>query len=61
MNVLVLDGEERTLIVEERQTELLRCLRRNGFHPIPVRWRHGRTWGGGFHCVTLDLHRDATL
>jgi glycine amidinotransferase len=61
MNLLVVDGQERTLIVEERQTELSRCLERNGFHPIPVRWRHGRTWGGGFHCVTLDVHRDAAL
>ena len=61
LNVLVINGEERTVIVEERQTNLLRLLERLGFHPIPVRWRHGRSWGGAFHCVTLDVHRLGTL
>lgn len=61
MNVLVLDGEEKTVIVEERQSALLRLLENHRFRPVPVRWRHGRTWGGGFHCVTLDVHRDGNL
>lgn len=57
MNLLVLDGEQKTVIIEQRQTSLIRILEQNGFQPVPVRWRHGRTWGGGFHCVTLDVHR----
>jgi len=57
LNLLVIDGEERTVIVEERQLPLIRKLEQLGFRPIPVRWRHGRTWGGSFHCVTLDVHR----
>jgi N-dimethylarginine dimethylaminohydrolase len=61
LNVLVVNGEERTVIVEERQTHLRRELEHLGFHPIPVRWRHGRSWGGAFHCVTLDVNRLGTL
>jgi len=57
LNLLVLDGTERTVIVEERQLPLIRQLEKYGFQPVPVRWRHGRTWGGSFHCVTLDVHR----
>lgn len=61
LNLLVLDGVERTVIVERRQEPLLRLLEQHGFRPIPVQWRHGRTWGGGFHCVTLDVQRDGSL
>jgi hypothetical protein len=61
LNLLVIDGDEKTVIVEERQLPLIKLLERHGFQPIPVRWRHGRTWGGGFHCVTLDVHRDGDL
>jgi glycine amidinotransferase len=61
LNLLVIDGDERTVIVEERQLPLIHTLEQLGFRPIPVRWRHGRTWGGSFHCITLDVHRTGTL
>lgn len=61
LNLLVVDGAEKTVIVEERQIPLIHKLEQHGFQPIPVRWRHGRTWGGAFHCVTLDVHRDGEL
>jgi hypothetical protein len=61
LNVLVIDGEKKLVIVEERQLKLIRVLESQGFEVIPVRWRHGRTWGGGFHCVTLDVNRDGNL
>ncbi len=61
LNLLVLDGEERTVIVEKSQTPLIRTLEENKFRVIPVTWRHGRTWGGAFHCVTLDLHSEGEL
>ena len=32
-----------------------------GIDSIPLELRHARTLGGGFHCVTLDLHRDGYL
>jgi len=61
MNVLVIDGDERSVIVERRQVPLLRLLEQRGFRPIPVRWRHGRSWGGGFHCISLDVRRQSAL
>jgi N-dimethylarginine dimethylaminohydrolase len=59
MNVLSVD--ERHVIVEATKTSLMRVLEREGFTPIPVRYRHGRTFGGGFHCSTLDIARQRTL
>jgi N-dimethylarginine dimethylaminohydrolase len=58
-NVLMID--ENTAIVEENQRELISKLERLNFTVIPIRYRHGRTLGGAFHCVTLDTHRDGEL
>lgn len=57
MNVLSLD--ERHVIVQDIQVPLLRSLEKKGFTPIPLRWRRGRSLGGGFHCVTLDIRRES--
>ena len=59
MNVLSLDKE--TVIVEERQLNLIHKLEKNGFTVIPTRFRHGRTFGGGFHCDSLDVRRKGKL
>lgn len=56
MNVLSLD--EQHVIVQDIQLPLIRDLEKHGFTPVPVRWRRGRSLGGGFHCVTLDIRRD---
>jgi hypothetical protein len=32
-----------------------------GFTPIPLRWRHGRSLGGGFHGVTFGIRRTGGL
>jgi hypothetical protein len=58
MNVLSLD--QHHVVVQDIQLPLIRDLEKKGFTPIPVRWRHGRSLGGGFHCVTLDIRRDST-
>jgi len=58
MNVLSLD--ERHVVVQDIQLPLIRDLEKNGFTPVPSRWRHGRSLGGGFHCVTLDIRREST-
>ena len=58
MNVLSLD--EQHVVVQDIQVPLIKDLEKNGFTPIPVRWRHGRSLGGGFHCVTLDIRRDSS-
>ncbi|MEK8174880.1 hypothetical protein NKH77_54960 [Streptomyces sp. M19] len=38
--------------------ELMRELERHGFTVVPVRHRHRRLFGGGFHCFTLDTVRE---
>jgi glycine amidinotransferase len=55
MNVLSLD--ENHVVVQDIQVPLMRNLEKAGLTPIPCRWRHGRSLGGGFHCVTLDTVR----
>ena len=57
MNMLVVDPE--TVIVDRHQTELIKTLKSYRFQVIPHELRHSRTLGGGFHCVTLDLIRQA--
>jgi scyllo-inosamine-4-phosphate amidinotransferase 1 len=55
MNILSVD--DRTVIVDEIQTDILILLERRGFTVIPTPMRQSRTLGGGLHCVTLDLWR----
>ena len=47
-----------TVIVDADQTKLIQILEKRGMTVIPLRLRHSRTLGGGFHCVTLDLVRN---
>jgi glycine amidinotransferase/scyllo-inosamine-4-phosphate amidinotransferase 1 len=55
MNVLSIDPD--TVIVDRMQIDLIRQIQRHGLDVVPMELRHSRTLGGGFHCVTLDLHR----
>jgi glycine amidinotransferase len=55
MNLLSLD--ERTVIVERQEQPLIDALTGWGFDCIPVDFRHVYSFGGSFHCVTLDVHR----
>jgi N-dimethylarginine dimethylaminohydrolase len=48
-------------IVDGVQLPLIRELESRGVDVIPLRLRHARTMGGGFHCVTLDVRRTGTL
>jgi glycine amidinotransferase/scyllo-inosamine-4-phosphate amidinotransferase 1 len=57
MNMLSVDPH--TVIVDKHQTDLIRTLEYHSFTVIPLELRHSRTLGGGFHCVTLDLLRQA--
>ena len=57
LNMLVLDPE--TVIVDAAQTGLIETLENWHFTVIPLTLSHSRTLGGGFHCVTLDLIRQA--
>ncbi|XKK40795.1 hypothetical protein HFP72_10040 [Nocardiopsis sp. ARC36] len=56
MNLLMVD--EGTAIVDGDQTELVRLLEGRGITVVPLRLRHSRVLGGGFHCVTLDTVRE---
>ena len=58
MNMLVVDPH--TVIVDKNQPELIKTLKSYQFDVIPLQLRHSRTLGGGFHCVTLDLIRQAS-
>ncbi|GAA4225087.1 glycine amidinotransferase [Actinomadura meridiana] len=55
LNVLSVDPD--TVLVNESSPELIRELERHGFTVVPVRHRHRRLFGGGFHCFTLDTVR----
>ena len=57
LNMLVVNPY--TVIVDKNQPMLIDFLEKNQFTVIPMQLRHSRTLGGGFHCVTLDLHREA--
>jgi glycine amidinotransferase len=59
MNLLSYDTQ--TVIVDERQTNLIKLLESHGFTVVPVRMRHIYTQGGGFHCATLDTVRESML
>ena len=59
MNVFSLDPE--TVMVDVRQTNLIKILEKHKITPVPVRLRHPYTHGGGIHCATLDTVRDSKL
>jgi scyllo-inosamine-4-phosphate amidinotransferase 1 len=59
LNLLSLSPE--LVVVERRQTPLMRALARHGIEALPIQLRHARTMKGGPHCVTLDLARDGDL
>lgn len=59
MNVLMLDHER--VVVEAGELPTLRALEGWGFHPIPCEFRHFNTFGGAFHCATLDVRRRGAL
>lgn len=49
-DLAIVDADQRALITE---------LERHRIQILPLRLRHARTLGGGFHCTTLDLIRTA--
>jgi N-dimethylarginine dimethylaminohydrolase len=49
------------VVVDRDQTALIRLLEKRGLDVIPLKLRHSKMLGGGFHCVTLDVRRRGTL
>lgn len=59
MNVLMLD--ERRVVVERQDEPMIAALKKWGFTPIPCNFRHFNSFGGSFHCATLDVRRSGKL
>jgi N-dimethylarginine dimethylaminohydrolase len=49
------------VVVDRDQTSLIKLLEKKGLDVIPLKLRHSRMLGGGFHCVTLDIRRKGAL
>jgi glycine amidinotransferase len=61
ITVNVLSVDENHVILNDYATETIRLLEHEGFTPIPMRFRHSRVFGGGIHCVSLDIRRRESL
>jgi len=59
MNVLMLDHER--VMVEKNEATIIKALKDFGLKPIPCPFNHFNTFGGSFHCATLDIRRKGTL
>jgi glycine amidinotransferase len=59
LNVLMLD--KKRVVVEKTQTSMIKALKDWGFEPIPCPFRNFATFGGSFHCATLDIRRTGEL
>ncbi|MGR6924594.1 hypothetical protein ACU635_60975 [[Actinomadura] parvosata] len=49
------------VVADARQTALIKELEARHIDVLPLKLSHARTFGGGFHCATLDVHRTGTL
>jgi N-dimethylarginine dimethylaminohydrolase len=49
------------VVVDRDQGALIKLLEREGIDVVPLKLRHSKMLGGGFHCVTLDIRRTGTL
>ena len=56
LNVLSISPD--TVVVNSLYPELVKLLENEGMTVVPVRHRHRRLVGGGFHCFTLDTVRE---
>jgi glycine amidinotransferase/scyllo-inosamine-4-phosphate amidinotransferase 1 len=58
VGINLLSVDENTVIVDNRQTELIKELKKYNIEALDCQLRHSRTLGGSFHCVTADMLRD---
>ena len=59
MNILMLD--EKRVVVERQDEPMISALKEWGFKPVPCNFRNFNSFGGSFHCATLDVRRRGTL
>jgi len=58
VGINLLSVDENTVIVDNRQTELIKELKKHKIDALDCKIRHSRTLGGSFHCVTTETLRD---
>jgi glycine amidinotransferase/scyllo-inosamine-4-phosphate amidinotransferase 1 len=58
IGVNLLSVDENTVIVDNRQIDLIKELKKYNIDTLDSKIRHSRTLGGSFHCVTTELLRD---
>lgn len=61
IDINVLSLSDKDVIVNEACKDIIHLLEKEKFNVIPVRHRHRRLFGGGFHCFTLDTVREGGL
>ena len=49
------------VVVDRDQVGLIKLLEKKGLDVVPLKLRHSKMLGGGFHCVTLDIRRAGKL
>jgi glycine amidinotransferase len=59
MNILMLDHER--VIVEKNEETIIKAFKDFGLKPIPCNFRNFNTFGGSFHCATVDIRRRGKL
>ncbi|WP_234326360.1 amidinotransferase [Streptomyces sp. NRRL S-337] len=59
MNILMLD--EQRVIVERQDEPMISTMKKFGFTPIPCNFRNFNSFGGSFHCATVDVRRRGIL
>lgn len=59
MNILMLD--EQRVVVERQDEPMIAAMKKWGFTPIPCNFRNFNSFGGSFHCATLDVRRRGSL
>jgi glycine amidinotransferase len=59
MNVLMLDQER--VVVEKNEETIIKAFKNFGLKPICCPFVNFNTFGGSFHCVTLDIRRRGQL
>jgi glycine amidinotransferase len=59
MNVIMLD--EQRVVVERQDEPMIMAMKKWGFKPILCNFRNFNSFGGSFHCATLDVRRRGTL
>jgi glycine amidinotransferase len=61
INMNLLSVDEHRVVVEAQDEPMIALLKSWGMTPIPVNFRHFNSFGGSFHCATLDVRRAGTL